>query len=342
MIIPDGVTTIGDYAFFGCSGFTGSLSIGNSVTTIGDCAFCNCCGFTGSLSIDNSVTTIGDYAFCNCCGFTGNLIIPDNAIIGDEAFFCYGLTYIVISSNVKFETSSPFVGTFYAEDGTTKLEQTVENLCGYIFKGYHVSYHIVNDHDVEMIRHGPIQEYTVTYDVNGGSVSAPVQSPVIDIEIFTVASYSGIRLGYLFGGWNNGTNNYAAGSVYSAISSNVTFTAIWIEATAMTYSVIYDVNGGSIVAPTQSVVAEGSTFAIASYSGTKTGYAFGGWSNGIAIYATESTYTMGTSDVTLTAVWIWSPSEYTTFYGILLCTILIVLIMITFFIVIDYRLARKN
>ena len=33
-IVPDSVTSIGTYAFYGCDGFSGSLTIGNSVTTI--------------------------------------------------------------------------------------------------------------------------------------------------------------------------------------------------------------------------------------------------------------------------------------------------------------------
>jgi len=53
------VKTIGDEAFRGCIGFTGSLTIGTSVETIGNNAFDSCIGLTGSLTIPNSVKTIG-------------------------------------------------------------------------------------------------------------------------------------------------------------------------------------------------------------------------------------------------------------------------------------------
>ncbi len=66
--IPNSVTSIGDYAFYGCSGLT-SVTIPNSVTSIGNGAFYGCSGLT-SVTIGNSVTSIGDHAFYGCTGFT--------------------------------------------------------------------------------------------------------------------------------------------------------------------------------------------------------------------------------------------------------------------------------
>ena len=66
--IPNSVTSIGGYAFSGCTGLT-SITIPNSVTSIGDYAFYNCTGLT-SVKIGNSVTSIGDYAFKGCSNIT--------------------------------------------------------------------------------------------------------------------------------------------------------------------------------------------------------------------------------------------------------------------------------
>ena len=64
LIIPDSVTSIGKWAFCGCSGLT-SVTIGNSVTSIGGSAFSSCTGLT-SVTIGNSVTSIGEDAFEYC------------------------------------------------------------------------------------------------------------------------------------------------------------------------------------------------------------------------------------------------------------------------------------
>ena len=62
--IPNSVTSIGEKVFFGCSGLT-SVNIPNSVTSIGGGAFSGCSGLT-SITIPNSVTSIRYSAFASC------------------------------------------------------------------------------------------------------------------------------------------------------------------------------------------------------------------------------------------------------------------------------------
>ena len=86
--IPNSVTSIGDYAFSGCSGLT-SVIIPDSVTSIGDYAFYGCTALT-SVSIPDSVTSIGHSAFYDCTALT-SVSIPDSVTsIGRSAF--YGCT----------------------------------------------------------------------------------------------------------------------------------------------------------------------------------------------------------------------------------------------------------
>ena len=99
--IPNSVTSIGDGAFSHCSGLTGSLTIPNSVMSIGYSAFYGCSGFTGSLTIPNSVTSIGDFAFCECSGLT-TVTIPNSVTSIDYAFSdCTGLTAVNFQSTSK-------------------------------------------------------------------------------------------------------------------------------------------------------------------------------------------------------------------------------------------------
>ena len=99
VIIGDGVTTIGDWAFSYCRALT-SITIPNSVTTIGDNAFYNCSSLT-SITIPNSVTTIGDYAFSYCRALTSVIISNSVTTIGERTFAnCYSLTSVTIPSSV--------------------------------------------------------------------------------------------------------------------------------------------------------------------------------------------------------------------------------------------------
>ena len=62
--LPKSVTSIGDWAFAYCEGFS-SLDIPDRVTSIGTAAFQGCTNLT-HITIPNSVSTIGPQAFSYC------------------------------------------------------------------------------------------------------------------------------------------------------------------------------------------------------------------------------------------------------------------------------------
>lgn len=66
--IPNGVTSIGPYTFYGCSSLT-SIAIPDSVTSIGSQTFFDCSSLT-SITIPDSVRSIGDDAFLICTKLT--------------------------------------------------------------------------------------------------------------------------------------------------------------------------------------------------------------------------------------------------------------------------------
>lgn len=132
VVIEEGVTSISQYAFHGCSYLTG-ITIPQSVSSIGIHAFDGCSSLTnvtipdGVAAIDNytfsgcsslinvtipeRVTLIGSYAFSGCSSLS-TITIPDNvAAIGICAFkSCSSLTSIIIPNGVTSIGSEVFSG----------------------------------------------------------------------------------------------------------------------------------------------------------------------------------------------------------------------------------------
>ena len=97
--IPEGVTSIGDYAFTECYSLK-SVTISNSVTSIGKSAFQGCINME-SMSIPNTVTFIGEGAFAGCSRLT-SFSIPNSVKTIEYGTFqgCKGLTTINIPDNI--------------------------------------------------------------------------------------------------------------------------------------------------------------------------------------------------------------------------------------------------
>jgi len=94
-IIPDGVTTIGRSAFFGCTGLT-SVTIPSSVTEIVRSAFRYCINLT-SVMIPNSITEIGYDAFFGCKSLMSVTIPLSVTRIAESTFWrCTKLTSVTI------------------------------------------------------------------------------------------------------------------------------------------------------------------------------------------------------------------------------------------------------
>ena len=109
VVITDGVTNIGDCAFYDCSSLT-SIKIPDSVTSIGDWAFYDCSNLTG-ITIPNGTTSIGDHTFEYCSKLTTVIIPYGVTIIGYATFSnCSGLTYIKIPDSVTRIGDNAFSG----------------------------------------------------------------------------------------------------------------------------------------------------------------------------------------------------------------------------------------
>ena len=112
LIIPEGVTWIGDQAFLGCVNLTGILSLPSTLRGISYMAF-EGCKFTCELLLPQNLNSLGFRAFCQCSGLYGNLILPEGLSEIEESVFsgCSNLSGdLNIPKNVKKIENSAFGG----------------------------------------------------------------------------------------------------------------------------------------------------------------------------------------------------------------------------------------
>ncbi len=284
----------------------------------------------GSGSMANQVANVPTALTSNTFSRTGYTFSGWNTVdVGGGTSYANGATYDFLSDLTLFAQWTPIHTVTYALDGGvlvplptqadvatggtfTVYSGTEPTKSGYTFGGWNDgtntyaanATYTMGASNVTLTAVWSATSQTVTYNLDGGIlVPLPTQADVVTGGTFTI--YSGTaptKAGYNFGGWNDGNNTYLAGATYTMGANNVTLTAVW-NATSQT--VTYNLDGGILVPlPIQADVATGGTFTI--YSGTaptKAGYNFGGWNDGNNTYLAGATYTMGASNVTLTAVW---------------------------------------
>lgn len=154
----------------------------------------------------------------------------------------------------------------------------------------------------------PIVNYTISYNLNGGSVSGNPSSYNIESAAITLKNPS--KTGNTFKGWtgSNGTTAQTSVSIPSGSIGNKSYTANW---NVNSYTATFNGNGGS--AGTSITKPYGSQLGTLPTS-SRTGYTFRGWftaaSGGTQITATT---TMPASNVTYYAQ--WTANTYTVNYN---------------------------
>ena len=146
LILEEGISHIGDWAFEGCDGLTGSLTLPESLTSIGHYAFGDS-GFTGGLTLPKGLTSIGYSAFSGWSSLT-SVAIPQNVTsIGISAFgFCENLENIFVdvgntaytsADGVLFNKNLTTLVTYPAgkKDTTYQIPEGATEISGYAFGG---------------------------------------------------------------------------------------------------------------------------------------------------------------------------------------------------------------
>lgn len=155
--------------------------------------------------------------------------------------------------------------------------------------------------------------FSVTYNGNSntsGTVPTDATSYASGATV-TVKTNSGtlVRTGYTFAGWNtlangSGTDYAASGSATFSISANTTLYAKW---TPNNNTITFDKNAVDATGTTATqTIATAATASLTANGFSRVGYNFAGWATtagGAVAFTDGASYTMGTSDVTLYAVW---------------------------------------
>lgn len=96
--LPNGITAIGNYAFYGNSNFA-MTSLPDSITSIGNYAF-HSCGKLALSKYPNNLVSIGEYAFYSCGKLTTNMFPNKLSTIGKWAFFSCPMTELNFPSTI--------------------------------------------------------------------------------------------------------------------------------------------------------------------------------------------------------------------------------------------------
>lgn len=147
LVIEEGVTAIGKYAFYIFKNLTEKLVFPNSLKSVWDCAFEGCNGLTEAPQFNNTLTDIGFAAFRSCKKMKGDLVIPDSVTnLGIQAFStCSSLDgTLYIGKNVQrlyggvFYDCSKLTGNLLIPDSV----QSIDGSAFYSCRGFDGSLYI--------------------------------------------------------------------------------------------------------------------------------------------------------------------------------------------------------
>ncbi len=252
--------------------------------------------------------TRNGYTFGGWTAQNGDPIAAGSTFTVDSNHYILSATWNPISYSVSYTSAGSNLPTEANKTiGQAFTIGSAPNRAGYIFAGWNDgaltygpgSTYVVGDQNVNLTAVWNPINYRITYDLNSGTSSVPVQANRTIGQTFELAA-APTRHGYTFVKWSDGTADYLPGSTYTTGSSNITLTAIW---TATQRTITYNLNGASGNAPVETAKVIGDSFSLAA-APAYSGQVFVGWNDGTLTYAAGATYTVGGSSVNLTAQWV--------------------------------------
>lgn len=193
---------------------------------------------------------------------------------------------------VYFDTNGGTSCSMQRVEEDSLVSEPTTSKTGYTFVGWDYNFNTPLKSDIVISASWSPNQYTITFDANGGSLSSNQLKVTYD-KSYTLPTP--IRPGYTFTGWYENNNKLTDGTWNR--TSNVTLVAKW---TANTYNISYDLNGGNLYTNKPNTYKTDSVVEIGNPS--KTGYEFIGWSvngssNKYKDYVINNTY----GDISLVA-----------------------------------------
>ena len=251
--IPQGVTSIGNHAFFDCFDLE-NITIPQSVTSIGDVAF-GCCKFT-TLSLGENIETIGGGAFWHCSNLS-EITIPENVKeikngYSENIYYrktfegCSHLKCIILPAGFKsFEASLRDCPTdcviYYNNDWDHAKDLLADN---------DNSWYLYNDNG-KLKNRNFLYLCKVTFDANGGDLTGNLTNYLTDnltdhaeVPVYTTEKITETiandlnatdldainapkRTGYNFTGWYTDTDYKQLFNADETITKDITLYARW-------------------------------------------------------------------------------------------------------------------
>lgn len=214
-------------------------------------------------------------------------------------------TNYTITYNLNGGTNPSGVSTNY-NINTATITLPTPNRSGYTFAGWYTNSSFTGS-AVTSIAKGSTgnkvfyakwtpANYTISYNLNGGSVSGNPTSYNIETATFTLKNPT--KTGYTFTGWtgSNGSTAQTSVSIAKGSTGNKSYTANW---RANTYTVAYNANGGSGTTASSSHTY-GVAKTLTANAFTRTGYTFKGWNTKADGSGTSYTNSQSVSNLTST------------------------------------------
>ena len=334
--LNDNLTKLADSTFNGCLKLN-DLQLPSALTEIGANCFVNCQALE-NIAIPATTTMVGANILNGCTGLK-NIVLEDRSgdLSGFDKDWKSGISDTV-ELKVGFRISLDYNGATGGNWAATSIVSVGENYTlpapkrvGYKFVGWYDGIKDANkltDENGKSVgayeKYESISAYAIweanlneiVFNANGGEGEMDNQKIATDATV-ALNECLFTKKGYTFAGWGttaNGEVNYSDKADYMmGTNAQYILYAIW---TPNNNTLHFESNGGS-GKMSDITIATDAKEKLSANAFTKTGYDFVGWAeteNGSKVYSDGDSYTMGTENAMLYAL--WTPKTYKITYNL--------------------------